>query len=177
MRHIGLKCLSVSVNVLTLRFSGNNTMWTPSQPFEPGRLRNVFLFSSAIVLSGGASAGLAEDVIGHWKRISHTSVYQGQEMDSQAALVQVRPCVANIFCEVNADKTFRLNTSASGCDEPYKKTQERLHAKEQWKLEGNTIMISSTNFAVGQSYKVTVKGNQMTWVGTEGQGTLVYRRK
>jgi hypothetical protein len=84
---------------------------------------------------------------------------------------------ANIYYEVNADKTFRLNTSTSGCDEPYKKAQDRLHAKEKWKLEGNTLMISSTDFSVGQRYTVTVRGNLMTWVGTEGQGTLVYQRK
>ncbi len=152
-------------------------MCTLYPTYESGRLRRALLLAGALSLSGGASAGLAEDVVGHWKLVSHTSVYQGQQMDSQAALLSVRPCVANIFYEVNTDKTFRLNTSASGCDESYKKAQNRLHSKEMWKLEGNTLMVSSTNFAVGQSYKVTVKGNQMTWVGTEGQGTLVYQRK
>ena len=158
-------------------FVGDNTMWTPSHLFKPSCVRNVLLFLSVIVLSRGACAGLAEDVIGHWKRVSHTSVFQGQQLDSQAALLQARPCVANIYYEVNADKSFRLNTSTSGCEEQYKKTQERLHAKEKWKLDGNTLMISSSNFAVGQSYTVTLKGNQMTWVGTDGQGTLVYQRK
>ncbi len=145
--------------------------------FERRGFRDALFLLSAISMSVGACAGLADDVIGQWKRTSYTSVFQGQQMDSHAALVQARPCVANIYYEVNADKTFRLNTSTSGCDEKYIKAQERLHSKEKWKLDGNTIMISSTNFAVGQSYTVTVKGNQMTWIGTEGQGTVVYQRK
>jgi hypothetical protein len=29
---------------------------------------------------------------------------------------------------------------------------------------------------VGQTYTVTVSGNRMTWVGTDGQGTLVFQR-
>ena len=70
-----------------------------------------------------------------------------------------------------------MNASASSCDERYKKVQQGLYAKAMWKLDGTQITTSSTNFAVGQTYTVTVKGNRMTWIGTDGQGTLVYQKK
>jgi hypothetical protein len=91
-------------------------------------------------------------------------------------LLQQRPCAAKIRYKVNADASYRLDASASDCDEKYKSIQEKLYAKTQWKLEGNKLTTSATNFAAGQSYTVTVSGNRMTWVGTEGQGTLVFQR-
>jgi len=132
---------------------------------------------SVLCLSNAAFAGLPEEVVGQWKLVSHTSTFQGQVFDSHAALIQQRPCAADIVYEVNTDQSFRLNALASSCDERYKKVQQGLYAKTKWKLDGNTITTSSTNFAVGQTYTVTVNGNRMTWVGTDGQGTLVYQRK
>ncbi len=119
----------------------------------------------------------AAAVIGKWKVLSHTVVFEGQTMDMQAALLQQRPCAAQIVYEVNADSTYRLNASGSTCDEKYKSTQQKLYAKTRWKLEGDKFTTSATNFAVGQSYKVSVSGNRMTWVGTEGQGTLVLQKQ
>jgi hypothetical protein len=119
----------------------------------------------------------AAAVIGKWKVLSHTVVFEGQTMDMQAALLQQRPCAAQIVYEVNADGTYRLNASGSTCDEKYKSTQQKLYAKTRWKLEGDKFTTSATNFAVGQSYKVSVSGNRMTWVGTEGQGTLVLQKQ
>jgi hypothetical protein len=100
----------------------------------------------------------------------------GSTFDSHAALLLQRPCAAKIRYDVKADGTYRLNASASDCDEKYRTIQEKLYAKTKWRLEGSTITISATNFAVGQSYSVTVSGNRMTWVGTEGQGTMVFQR-
>jgi len=127
--------------------------------------------------AGGAlAADLATDVVGSWKLVSHTVSMSGSTCDSHAALLQQRPCAAKIRYDVKADGTYRLNASASDCDEKYRTIQEKLYAKTKWRLEGSKITISATNFAVGQSYSVTVSGNRMTWVGTEGQGTMVFQR-
>lgn len=119
----------------------------------------------------------AAAVIGKWKVLSHTVVFDGQTMDVQAALLQQRPCAAQIVYEINADSTYRLDASGSTCDEKYKSTQQKLYAKTRWKLEGNKFTTSATNFAVGQSYTASVSGNRMMWVGTEGQGTLILQKQ
>jgi hypothetical protein len=118
----------------------------------------------------------AQSPVGRWKMISYTSEYAGQTMDSHAALLSQRPCAAKIVYEVNADGTYRLNAAESGCDEKYKNIQEKLYSKTKWKLEGNKITTSTTDFAVGQSYMVAFSGNKMTWTGTEGQGVIVYQK-
>jgi len=123
-----------------------------------------------------ALAGPADDVVGRWKLISHTVNAAGQFFDSQAALLQQRPCAAAIIYAIDADQSFRLDASASACDEKYKKTQERLYAKTKWRMAGDRITTSSTDFAVGQTYTVTLAGQRMTWVGTEGQGTMVFEK-
>jgi Lipocalin-like domain len=123
-----------------------------------------------------AWAGPSDAVIGTWKVVSHTIVFEGKPMDWHAALLKQRPCAADIVYEIHTDGRYRLNASASRCDEAYKKIQEKLYAKTQWRLEGNRITTSATNFAVGQTYTVTTSGNRMTWVGTEGQGTLVFQK-
>jgi Lipocalin-like domain len=118
----------------------------------------------------------AQSPVGHWKVISHISEYAGETFDSHAALLQQRPCADKIFYEINADGTFRLNAAASGCDEKYRNIQERLYSKTQWKLEGKLFTTSASNFAVGQTYTISFSGNKMTWVGTEGQGTIIYQK-
>jgi hypothetical protein len=118
----------------------------------------------------------AQSPVGRWKVVSHISVFEGETFDSHAALLQQRPCAAKIVYEINADASFRLNAASSGCDERYVKIQEKLYSQTQWKVDGNKIMTSSTNFAVGQTYTYTIVGNTMTWTGTEGQGVIVYER-
>ena len=55
--------------------------------------------------------------------------------------------------------------------------QEKLYSKTQWRVLGNIITTSvMKDFAVGQSYTYTLSGNKMTWVGTEGQGTIIYQK-
>jgi Lipocalin-like domain len=140
---------------------------------------NLFatLISAAMALFSLNVVANPAAVIGDWKMVSHVSTFDGQKFDSYAALLQQRPCAAQIVYKINADGTFRLDASGSSCDDNYKKAQEKLYAKTKWKLEGNKFTTSATNFAVGQSYTVTVTGNKMTWVGTDGQGTLVYQKK
>jgi hypothetical protein len=124
-----------------------------------------------------AAIGQAQSPVGKWKLLSHMAEYDGQKFDSHAALLSQRPCAAKIVYEINADGTFRLNASASGCDERYRNIQEKLYSKTMWKVEGNRMTISTLkDFSVGQTYTITVTGNKMVWTGTEGQGTLVYQR-
>lgn len=119
----------------------------------------------------------AQSPEGKWKKISHVSVYNGQTFDSHKALLQQRPCAAKIVWEINADATFRLNAAASSCDEKYKSIQQKLYSKTKWKVNGNTITISTQkDFSIGQTYKFTIAGNKMTWTGTDGQGTIVYEK-
>jgi Lipocalin-like domain len=118
----------------------------------------------------------AQSPVGKWKMISHVSSYEGQTFDSHAALLSQRPCASKIVYEVNADATYRLNASESGCDEKYVNIQQRLYSKTKWKVEGRQITISATNFAVGQTYTLSFSGNKMIWVGTEGQGTITYQK-
>lgn len=132
--------------------------------------------SCFLAVNAAYAAGLSSDVVGAWKVVSHTVTMDGQTFDAQAALLQQRPCASKILYKVNADGTYRLDASASGCDDKYKAIQEKLYAKTKWKLEGNKITTSASNFAVGQTYTVSVSGNRMTWIGTDGQGTLVFQR-
>ena len=118
----------------------------------------------------------AQNPIGKWKIVSHTIEMDGQKIDMHAALLQQKPCANKIVYEINEDATYRLNAAASGCHPRYVDIQQKLYSQTKWKLEGNQIMTSASNFAVGQSYTVTFSDNKMTWVGTEGQGTIIYQK-
>jgi len=119
----------------------------------------------------------AQSPVGKWKMISHVSSYGDQTFDSHKALLTQRPCAAKIVYEINADATYRLNASNSGCDEKYKKIQEKLYSETKWKAQGNKISISTLNdFSVGQTYLVSFSGNKMIWKGTDGQGTITFQK-
>ncbi len=119
----------------------------------------------------------AQSPVGKWKTVSNISSFGGQTFDSHKALLQQRPCATKIFWEINADGTYRKNTASSGCEEKYKKIQEKLYSKTNWKVQGNKITISTLkDFSVGQTYTFSISGNKMTWTGTEGQGTITYQR-
>jgi hypothetical protein len=119
----------------------------------------------------------AQNPAGKWKLLSHTIVFDGKQLDTHAALLQQKPCAADIIYEINEDGTFRLNAKLSGCDEKYKNIQEKLYSQTRWKLTGNLFSTSSTNFAVSQSYQISITGRKMTWTGTEGQGVLIFQRR
>lgn len=120
---------------------------------------------------------IAQSPIGKWKVISHMSEFQGEKFDSHKALLQQRPCADKIWYEINADGTYRLNASQSGCDERYKKIQEKLHSEQVWKVKGNIITIGhKTAPTVGQSYTFVISGNTMQWTGTNGQGVITYQK-
>ncbi|MET0465954.1 MAG: lipocalin family protein [Chitinophagaceae bacterium] len=136
-------------------------------------MRSVSLSILAICLTGLLHA---QGPVGKWKKISHISEYEGKKFDSHTALLQSRPCAANVIWEINANGSFRLDASKSGCDEKYRNIQEKLWAKTKWKLVGNKFTVSATDFVVGQSYIITISGNKLIMAGTEGQGTITYQK-
>lgn len=137
-------------------------------------MQKHLLLSAFILLAFTSFA--QSPVVGRWKKISHISEFQGQKMDSHAALLTQRPCADKVVYAINADGTFRLEAQNSGCDEQYIKIQEKLYSKTQWKVDGNKISTSATNFKVSQDYIFTVEGKTMTWKGTNGQGVIVYQK-
>jgi hypothetical protein len=153
----------MSFDNLSMRFPVNLARLCAALPF---------LFGAASLFA----AGLSTEVVGSWKLVSEIDTMNGRTFDSQAALLQQRPCAAKIRYKVNADGTYRVDASASDCDESYKAVQEKLYAQSKWKVEGNKITTSATNFAIGHTYTVSVSGNRMTWIGTDGEGTLVFQR-
>ena len=130
---------------------------------------NIIIFTTINICN-------AQTPVGKWKMISHISTYAGQTFDSHAALLSQRPCAAKIVYEINADATYRLNASESGCDEKYVNIQQRLYSKTKWKVEGNKITTSAIDFAFGQTYTLSFSANKMIWVGTDGQGTITYQK-
>ena len=136
-------------------------------------MKNILLIIALFV----GSNIFAQSPIGKWKMISHVSSYEGQTFDSHKALLTQRPGAAKIIYEINADATYRLNASNSGCDEKYKKIQEKLYSETKWKVQGNKITTSTlSDFSVGQTYSISFSGNKMIWKGTDGQGTIVYEK-
>jgi hypothetical protein len=119
----------------------------------------------------------SQSPVGKWKMISHVSEFQGEKMDSHAALLKMRPCAANMVYEINPDQTYRLNAKESGCDEKYITMQEKLYSKTNWKQEGDVFTTSSDkSFAVGQSYKMKIEGNKLILTGIAGQGTQIFQK-
>lgn len=131
-----------------------------------------------ITVMGLLVAGIcfAQSPVGRWKKTAHLSEFNGQRFDSQQALLSQRPCAAKIAWDIRADGAFRLDATSSGCDESYRNIQEKLYSKTKWKIEGNRILVSATNFSVSQVYVMSIKGNKMTSTGTDGQGTIEYER-
>ena len=118
----------------------------------------------------------AQQPVGQWKKVSHNIDYDGQQMDSYKSLLQVYPVAAQLVHEFSADGVYKLLCKGNNCADKYVLTQQKLYANMKWRITGNIIMMSSTGFSVGQSYKIQITGNKMTWVGTEGQGTIVYQK-
>jgi len=137
-------------------------------------MKTIFLL---LLINFFSTAPDAQVPIGKWKIISHMNEFQGEKFDSHKALLTQRPCAAKIVYEVNADGTYRLNASGSGCDERFIKIQEKIYSESVWTIKGNTISIGNKKApGIGQKYKYTITGNKMIWVGTEGQGTITYQR-
>ncbi|MBK8624321.1 MAG: lipocalin family protein [Saprospiraceae bacterium] len=136
-------------------------------------IRYVYLF---ILLSFSVTS-LAQNAVGRWKVLSEINEYQGEKFDSHIALLSQRPCATAIQYVINIDGTYRLDASQSGCDDKYKKIQEKLYSESVWTISGNIITIGHKKApSVGQKYAFTITGNKMVWIGTEGQGTITYQK-
>jgi hypothetical protein len=134
-------------------------------------MKKITLFLLIITAAGCCTA---QSPVGKWKRISYTVVFDGKKMDTHAALLRQRPCAANIVYEINADGTWRLNAANSGCDEKYISIQQKMYSKTRWKMEGNQVTVSATNFAVGQTHTISFAGNKMSFINKDE--TIVYQR-
>lgn len=89
-------------------------------------MKNLLCFFMLLPALGKSHA---QSPVGKWKKITRTSVHKWQNMDTHEALLKTRPCADKIFYEVNADGTYRLNATSSGCDDNNKKIQENLYSK------------------------------------------------
>ena len=135
------------------------------------------LLTLLMVVIATTNISFAQSPIGKWKKVSHISTYDGQTFDSHKALLTQMPCADKIVHEINADKTYRLNASASSCDDKYKRIQEKLYSESVWTVSGNKITIGHKNApSIGQTYTFTTKGNTMIWTGTEGQGVITWQK-
>ncbi len=133
----------------------------------------LFIFTITLLVN----LAKAQSLVGKWQVVSHVSEYEGEKFDSHAALLQMRPCAAKVYYEINADATYRLRAKESGCDERYVKIQEKLYSQTNWQVKGDKIMISTQkDFSVGQTYTFKIVGNTMIWTGTDGQGVITYKR-
>jgi hypothetical protein len=129
----------------------------------------------ALLVAAVSEAAQAQDPVGNWRVISHIGSYGGETFDSHKALLTQRPCAAKIVYRITADGNYRLDASASGCDASYTDIQQRLYAKTKWKLEGEYLLTSATNFAVSQRYQVRFSGDEMSWKHDSGD-VIVYQR-
>jgi hypothetical protein len=128
-------------------------------------MKTLILLLAIFTIAGSV---WAQSPVGNWWVISHTSSYGGQPFDSHKALLSQRPCAAKIVYRLTADGNYRLDASTSGCDESYVNIQQKLYSKTKWKLEGNKILTSATNFVVSQMYTISFKGDKMSWTSEQG---------
>lgn len=118
--------------------------------------------------------GLAQSPVGSWKMVSHMATYDGKTFDSHAALLTQRPCAAKIVYRITVDGNYRLDASSSGCDEKYVNIQQRLYAKNIWKIDGDKLFVGGKE-GIGNTYSVTYAGNKMIWKSEYGD-VITYQK-
>jgi hypothetical protein len=90
----------------------------------------------------------------------------------QAALHQSRPCTKNTVFDFQSNGKIVRNYSA--CDAKYIETQNKFWKDQKWKLDGNNLKTSVTDFSLFNEYTITFSGNKMTW--TNKDETIVYQK-
>ncbi len=114
----------------------------------------------------------AQPIVGKWKCVANYSSFDNKKTNMEAALHQSRPCTKNTIYDFQSDgKVVRTYLD---CDQKYVETQNKIWKKQQWKLEGNTLKISVTNFSICTKYNLTFSVNKMTW--TNNEETIVYEK-
>lgn len=133
------------------------------------------LISGCLLLVSGITLP-AQNALGKWKLISETTIFDGKAIDMHKSLVQGKPRVDNIIYEFTEDGNARLIASNSGCDAEYIRIQEKLWSKMKWKVLGDTIKTSTTNFAIANNYILSFKSSTMIWNDEYG-GTMIYQKQ
>lgn len=128
----------------------------------------------ALLTSFTISTSFSQSPVGNWKLISHLATFEGKTFDSHAALLTQRPCAARIVYRITDDGNYRLDASASGCDESYVNIQQRLYSKTKWKLDGNKLFIGGKE-GIGHTYSITFSGNKMVWKSEYGD-VITYQK-
>ncbi|MFN3851788.1 MAG: hypothetical protein ACK4NY_20290 [Spirosomataceae bacterium] len=124
-------------------------------------MKKLIKASVLFLVLASTSSIFAQSPIGKWKVESYWS--NEHKFDSHKALLNSRPCAADIFYEITEDGKYRLNASKSNCDEKYKKMQEKIWSQTKWRLKDKLIQLSATNFSITQDYTITFSGNKMIW--------------
>jgi hypothetical protein len=120
---------------------------------------------------------LGQSPIGNWKIISHISEHKGEKFDSHSELAKAKPCINSIVYEIKNDNSIILKTNTCNCEQSYKSIQQKLWSNTKWRIEGNKISTSNSNFAASNTYIISYTGNKMIWKGLEGQGTITYQKQ
>ncbi|MCE7042034.1 lipocalin family protein [Dyadobacter sp. CY312] len=128
----------------------------------------------ALLTSFTISISSAQSPVGNWKLISHLATFEGKTFDSHTALLTQRPCAARIVYRITDDGNYRLDASASACDESYVNIQQRLYSKTKWKLDGNKLFIGGKE-GIGHTYSITFSGNKMVWKSEYGD-VITYQK-
>jgi hypothetical protein len=132
-------------------------------------MKNIVLICSVFFLNNT----YAQNIVGKWKCVASYSSFDNKANNMQAALHQSRPCTKNTIFDFQSNG--KIVRTYSGCDEKYVTTQNKFWKDQKWKLDGNNLKTSVTNFSVFREYTVAFSGNKMTW--TNKDETIVYQKQ
>ena len=131
-------------------------------------MKNIVLFCTLFLLNNT----FAQNMVGKWKCIATYSSFDNKKTNMQAALHQSRPCTKNTVFDFQSNGKIVRNYSA--CDAKYIETQNKFWKDQKWKLNGNNLKTSVTDFSLFNEYTITFSGNKMTW--TNKDETIVYQK-
>ena len=132
------------------------------------QMKNIVLFCTLFLLNNT----FAQNIVGKWKCIATYSSFDNKKTNMQAALHQSRPCTKNTVFDFQSNGKIVRNYSA--CDAKYIETQNKFWKDQKWKLDGNNLKTSVTDFSLFNEYTITFSGNKMTW--TNKDETIVYQK-
>ena len=125
-----------------------------------------------LILCSFISITFAQNPIGKWKYIAHYSSFDKKKTNMQEALFQTRPCTKNTVIDFLQDG--KIVKAYSGCETKYVEMQQKLYKNQKWKIEGNSIKISVTNFSIYTTYTISFIGNKMTFENVDEK--IVYQK-
>jgi hypothetical protein len=131
-------------------------------------MKNIILIFTLFLLNNIS----AQNIVGKWKCIANYTSFDNKKTNMEDALHQSKPCTKNTIYEFQTDG--KIIRTFSACDVKYVETQNKLWKNQKWKLDGNTIKTSVTNFSLFREYTISFLGNKMTW--TNKDETMVYQK-